>query len=120
MLRVIPELMIAEHMISPLVIAPVPVLDLRHLKLDRVRIAKRRQSVDDRSSRIPQSQQLRDFIERLSAGVIASVPDVPVGPEIFLHLGKIKMRVPARDHQRQHRKMQVCHFRFAARSSNTA
>ena len=85
-------------------------LDLRHLKLDRVRIAKRRQSVDDRSSRIPQSQQLRDFIERLSGGVIASVPDVPVGPEIFLHLGKIKMRVPARDHQRQHRKMQVCIF----------
>ena len=85
-------------------------LDLRNLELDRLRIAMRRQSVDDRSSGIAEAEQLRDFIERLSGGVVASVADVPVGPEIFLHLGKIKMRVAARDHQRQHRKMKVAIF----------
>src|SRR5713101_10031865 len=94
-------------MIALLVIAPVRMLDLRNLKLDRVRIAVRRQPVDDRSSGITQSQQLRDFIERLAGRVVASVADVPVGPEILLHLCKIKMRVSARHHQREHRKMKV-------------
>src|SRR5208282_2742613 len=93
--------------IAQLVIAPVRVLDLRNLELDRPRIAMRCEPINDGSSGIAKSQKLRDFIERLSGGVVASVADVPVGPEIFLHLGKIKMRVAARDNQREHREMQV-------------
>src|SRR5208337_2703511 len=88
-------------MIALLAIAPIAMLNLRSLKLDRLRIAVRRQPVDDGSSGIADPQQLRDFIERLSGGIVASVADVPVGPKIFPHLGKIKMRVAARDHQRE-------------------
>src|SRR6266446_2435826 len=82
-------------------------LELRTLELDRMRIAIQRKPVNNRSSRIAESQKLSNFIERLSSSIVASVPDVPVGPEIFPHLGEIKMRVPARDHQCEHRKMQV-------------
>ncbi len=81
--------------------------DLRHLKLDPVRIAMRREPVDDWPSRVAQSQKLSDFIERLSGSVVASAPDVPIAPEILMHLGKIKMRVSARDNQREHREMKV-------------
>src|SRR5229473_8201000 len=88
-------------------IAPVRMLDLRNLELDRVRITMRREPVNNRPSRITKPQKLSDFIERLSSSVVASVTDVPVGPEILVHLRKIKMRVPARHHQREHRKMKV-------------
>src|SRR6266851_4887237 len=93
-------------MIALFVIAPVRMLDLRNLELDRLRIPVRREPVDDGSSGITQSQQLRDFIERLAGRVVASVADVPVGPEILPHLCKIKMRVSARHHQRERRKLQ--------------
>src|SRR5260370_39350250 len=82
-------------------------LDLRRLKLDRVRITMRRKPVNNGSSGIPLPQKLRDFIERLPSSVVTSVPDVLVAPKILLHLGKIKMRVSARDHQREHRKMKI-------------
>src|SRR6202158_580154 len=100
-------LMIALPVIALLMIAPAAMLDLRNLYLDRVRIAVRCEPVDDRSSGIAQSQKLRHFIERLSGSVVASVADVPVGPEIFLHLGEIQMRVAAGNNQREHREMKV-------------
>src|SRR5208282_830897 len=97
-----------------LMIAPVAMLDLCDLKLDGQRIAVRRQPVDDRASGITQPQQLGDLVERLSRRVVASVANVPVGPEILvlrpIDLRQIKMRVPARDHQRQHRKLQLVPF----------
>src|SRR4029077_10076111 len=99
--------MIALHMIALLLIAPVRMLDLRNLELDRVRIAVRREPVNNGSSGIAQPQKLRDLIERLPSSVVASVPDVPVSPEIFVYLGEIEMRVPARHHQREHRKMKL-------------
>ncbi len=60
----------------------------------------RREAVDDRPSGIAKPQKLSDFIERLSGSVVARVADVPVRPEILLHLRKIKMRVSAGHYQR--------------------
>ena len=56
---------------------------------------------------ISQSQQLRDFVERFAGGVVASVADILVGPASSPLLCQIKMRVSARDHQRQHRETQL-------------
>src|SRR5208282_4675805 len=93
--------------LAELRIAAVAMLDLRSLKLHGARISMRRQSIKDRSSRIAESQQLGDFIERLSRRVIASVPDIAVSPEMIVLLRKIKMGMPARHYQRQHRELQL-------------
>src|SRR5271170_5219795 len=85
-------------------------LDLRSLELDRERIAMRRKPVDDRSSGIAQSQEFSDFIERFSGRVVTSMADIPIAPQIFMHPGKIKMRVSARDNQSKHRKLQLAIF----------
>src|SRR5208283_647549 len=87
-----------------------PMLNLRSLELDRERIAMGREPVDDRASRIAEPQKLRHFIECFSGSVVARVPYIAVGPEIFVHLGKIEMRMPTRNNQRQHRKMQLAIF----------
>src|SRR5258708_403934 len=99
---------IAAPTIADLLIAPVRMLDLRNLKLDRLWIAIQRKPVNNRSSRISESQKLSDFIESLSGSIVASMANVPVAPEILVHLGEIKMRVSSRDHQRKHRKMKLC------------
>src|ERR1039458_3898177 len=85
-------------------------LDLRSLELDRMRISVRREPVDDRPSRITESQQLRDFIERLSGSIVARASNVPVAPKIFPHLCQIEMGVAAGHHQGKHRKLKALLF----------
>src|SRR5208282_6794110 len=90
-LRAIVQRMIVPRLrlrLAELRIAAVAMLDLRSLKLHGARISMRRQSIKDRSSRIAESQQLGDFIERLSRRVIASVPDIAVSPEMIVLLRK--------------------------------
>src|SRR5215469_17136884 len=57
---------------------PVAVLDLCRRKLHGVRIAMRRQAVDYRPSRISEAQQLGNFVECLTSGVVTGVADVLV------------------------------------------
>src|SRR5271156_2326557 len=85
-------------------------LHLRSLELDRQRIAMRRKPVDDRPPRIAQPKQLSDLVKRLSRRIVARVSYIAVGPKIFMHLGKIKMRMSTRDHQSEHREMKLAVF----------
>src|ERR1700731_858507 len=61
----------------------VAVLDLRRWKLHRARVAMRSEPVDDRASRISQTQQLRHLIESLSGGIVARVANVFVRPTLI-------------------------------------
>src|ERR1035438_862163 len=56
-------------------IIPVAMLDLRDLEFDGVRIAMRRDPVNDGASRVAESQQLGYFVERFSGSIVARVAD---------------------------------------------
>ena len=45
-------------------------LHLREREADRVRIAMRRQGIDQRTARITETEQLGDFVESLTGGII--------------------------------------------------
>jgi len=67
----------------------------------RVGIPMRRKHINHRPARIPKTQELRDFIERLPGRIVTGFPQQPV-TEPF---GDFKqVRVPAAYHQRQRRK----------------
>ena len=67
----------------------IAVLDLREGKFHRLRIAMRREEVDDRAAGIAESQQLGDFVEGFAGGVVAGVADVVVRPAAgFAMLGQ--------------------------------
>src|SRR5438270_9483435 len=81
---------------SPL--APVAMLDLRWRKLERARVAKRREPVDNRPAGIAQAEQLGDFIEGFAGSIVTGMSDIPVRPALCLLFRKVKMRVAARHH----------------------
>ncbi len=58
-------------------------LDLRELELHGVRIAVRREAVDDRASGIAEAEKLGDFVESFSRGIIAGVADIVIDPEVL-------------------------------------
>ena len=85
----------------------IAMFDLGWLELHGVRVAMRREPVNDRASGITQAKQFGDFVESLAGCVIASVADIFVGPTVVVLLGQIKMRVPSRHHQSQYGKLQL-------------
>src|SRR5215469_7971409 len=85
----------------------IRMLDLRWREFHRARISMPGQPVDHRSAGIAQSDQLRNLVESLSRGIVASVPDVLVAPALGALLRQVKMRVSAGNHQRQQRKSQL-------------
>ena len=82
-------------------------LHLCDLELDRVRIAVGSEPVDNRPSGIAEREKLGDLVEGFSGGVIASVADLGVGPEILLQFGEVEMRVTSGDDERQDWKLKI-------------
>jgi hypothetical protein len=82
-------------------------LDLRRRELHRMRVSVLRQPINHRPARISQAQQLSHFIESLSRSVVARVADVLVRPALTAPLCQIQMRMPSRNDQRHHRKLQL-------------
>ena len=76
--------------------------DLCGRKFHRLRIAVRSKAIDDRTARITEPEQLRDFIESFSGRIIASVADIFISPAFPVLFRKIKVRVTAGNNQRQH------------------
>src|SRR6202035_2940144 len=65
-------------------IAAVTVLDLCRWKLYGTGVSIWSESVDDWTTRIPQAQQLSNFVEGLAGGIVASMADVFVSPTLVL------------------------------------
>src|ERR1700730_18971712 len=81
---------------------PVPMFDLRQRKPHCRGITVWGQLVDDRTTRIPQSQQLRHFVESFTGSVVAGVADALIRPTFSALLSHIEMGVSAGDYQCQH------------------
>src|SRR5215471_4992809 len=79
--------------------AAVAMFDLCRGKLYGVRIPVGRKAVDDRSAGISETEQLGNFVECLTSGVVACVADVFVGPRGSILGSEIEMRMAARDNQ---------------------
>ena len=85
----------------------VAVLDLGERKLYRLRIAMFGQEIDGRPSRISEFEQLGDFVESLTGGVIARVSHIVVPPGARFSFDQKEVSVTTAYHQREHRKFQV-------------
>ncbi len=65
------------------------------------------QRINHRPSGIAESQQLCHFVIGLAGGVISRAPDVFVCPAVLAFFRQKQMRVPAGNHQRQQRKINL-------------
>src|SRR6185437_711325 len=88
-------------------VAAVAVLDLRHGEFDRLRIAELGELVNHWAAGIAQPQQLGDFIEGFSGGIVSGVADVLVSPAALALFSQVEVRMSAGNHQRQQRKAQL-------------
>src|ERR1700722_1629894 len=79
---------------------PIAVLNLRRWELHCTRVAMRSEPVNDRASRISQTQQLRHFIESLSGGIVARVANVFVRPALISSRRQVEASMPPGNNQR--------------------